>query len=121
MDITARRFNSVFQYRWDRIIDFLKLHYILTKRTDSDFWIDNCRPESIPPQSLQEQMELWKYRTPKDFDFDSNNEVFPAASYQYVLYGMGFLTNPVFMMNNEAAHRAAQEVRRLTKISVLIL
>lgn len=107
MDITARRFNSVFQYRWDRIIDFLKLHYTLTKRTDSDFWIDNCRSESIP-QSLQEQMELWKYRTPSDFDFDSNNEVFPAASYQYVLYGMGFLTNPVFMMNNEAAHRAAQ-------------
>ena len=102
MDITARRFNSVFRYRWDRIIDFLKLHYILTKRTDSDFWIDNCRPETIPP-SLQEQMELWKYRTPNDFDFDSNNEVFPAASYQYVLYGMGFHTKPAFAMNNEAA------------------
>jgi flavin-dependent dehydrogenase len=95
MDITARRFNTVFQYRWDRIIDFLKLHYILTKRTDSDFWIDNCRSESIP-QSLQDQMELWKYRTPNDSDFDSNNEVFPAASYQYVLYGMGFLTKPAF-------------------------
>jgi flavin-dependent dehydrogenase len=107
MDITARRFNKVFQYRWDRIIDFLKLHYILTKRTDSDFWIDNCRLESIP-QSLLDQMELWKYRTPNDSDFDSTNEVFPAASYQYVLYGMGFLTHPAFNLSNDNAQALAQ-------------
>ena len=107
MDITARRFNKVFQYRWDRIIDFLKLHYILTKRTDSDFWIDNCRPETIP-QSLLDQMELWKYRTPNDSDFDSTNEVFPAASYQYVLYGMGFLTHPAFNFRNDNAQALAQ-------------
>lgn len=100
MDITARRFNKVFQYRWDRIIEFLKLHYILTKRTDSDFWIDNCRPETIP-QSLLDQMELWRYRTPNDSDFDSANEVFPAASYQYVLYGMGFATHPAFDLRND--------------------
>ena len=30
MDIVAKRFNEKFRYRWDRIIDFLKLHYILT-------------------------------------------------------------------------------------------
>ena len=35
-------------------------------------------------------MNLWQYRAPADHDFTSNNEVFPAASYQYVLYGMGF-------------------------------
>jgi len=73
MDITAQRFNKIFQYRWDRIIDFLKLHYVLTKRTDSDFWIDNCQPETIP-QSLLDQMELWKYRTPNDSDFDSTHK-----------------------------------------------
>jgi hypothetical protein len=35
-------------------------------------------------------MELWRYRAPGDQDFTSNNEMFPAASYQYVLFGMGF-------------------------------
>ena len=35
-------------------------------------------------------MKLWQYRSSADHDFTSNNEVFPAASYQYVLYGMGF-------------------------------
>lgn len=89
MDIVARRFNETTRYRWDRIIDFLKLHYILSRRTDSKFWIDNRDPASIP-QSLREQMELWRYRAPGDQDFMSNCEMFPAASYQYVLFGMGF-------------------------------
>jgi tryptophan 7-halogenase len=89
MDIVARRFNETTRYRWGRIIDFLKLHYILSQRTDSKFWIDNRDPASIP-ESLKEQMELWRYRAPGDQDFMSNCEMFPAASYQYVLFGMGF-------------------------------
>lgn len=92
MDITAKRFNETIHYRWARIIDFLKLHYILSKRTDNDFWIDNRSPDTIP-DSLQDLMQLWRYHTPGDQDFTSNNEVFPAASYQYVLYGMGFETD----------------------------
>ncbi len=92
MDIVAKRFNETFLYRWARIIDFLKLHYILSKRTDNAFWIDNRDPATIP-QSLQELMQLWRYQPPGDHDFTSNNEVFPAASYQYVLYGMGFETH----------------------------
>jgi tryptophan 7-halogenase len=89
MDIVARRFNETTLYRWGRIIDFLKLHYILSRRTDSKFWIDNRDPASIP-ESLKEQLELWRYRAPGDQDFTSNCEMFPAASYQYVLFGMGF-------------------------------
>ena len=89
MDIVAKRFNETFLYRWDKIIDFLKLHYILSKREDNAFWTDNRDPKTIP-ESLQALMKLWQYRAPADHDFTSNNEVFPAASYQYVLYGMGF-------------------------------
>jgi flavin-dependent dehydrogenase len=90
MTIMAKRFNDTFLYRWDRIVDFLKLHYILTERTEP-FWRDNCEPNSIP-SSLKELMQLWQFRPPGNHDFTSNNEVFPAASYQYVLYGMGFKT-----------------------------
>ncbi|WP_116808398.1 tryptophan halogenase family protein [Steroidobacter cummioxidans] len=89
MDIVARRFNDSFTYRWQRVIDFLKLHYVLTKRTDSDFWIDNCRSESIPDR-LQEQLTLWRHQPPSRYDFHRVEEVFPSASYQYVLYGMDF-------------------------------
>jgi len=92
MDVVAKRFNTTTEYRWGRIIDFLKLHYVLTKRTDSEFWRDNVRPESIP-ERLQELLLLWQYQAPWFHDeFDRVEEVFPAASYQYVLYGMGFRT-----------------------------
>src|SRR6202000_1010407 len=92
MDIVAKRFNEVGDYRWGRIIDFLKLHYVLTQRTDSAFWRDNVDPAGVP-ERLKELLTLWKYQSPWYFDeFDRLEEVFPAASYQYVLYGMGFRT-----------------------------
>jgi tryptophan 7-halogenase len=92
MDIVAKRFNDTTSYRWGRIVDFLKLHYALTKRTDSDFWIDNVAPASIPDR-LQQLMHLWRFQSPWFLDeFDRLEEVFPAASYQYVLYGMRFRT-----------------------------
>jgi len=91
MDIVARRFNDVNQYRWGRIIDFLKLHYVLTKRPEK-FWQDNTDPATIPDR-LKDLLHLWQYQPPWFFDeFDRIEEVFPAASYQYVLYGMGFRT-----------------------------
>jgi hypothetical protein len=89
MGIAARRFNDAFTYRWERVIDFLKLHYVLTQRTDSDYWRDNCRPESIS-HCLRELLALWQYQSPSKYDLVRIDEIFPSASYQYILYGMGF-------------------------------
>lgn len=92
MDIVAARFNATTTYRWGRIIDFLKLHYVLSKRRDSAFWRDNMLPETISDR-LKDLLHLWRYQGPWLHDeFDRVEEVFPAASYQYVLYGMGFRT-----------------------------
>ncbi|RAK52169.1 tryptophan halogenase family protein [Phenylobacterium deserti] len=92
MDVVASRFNATTHYRWGRIIDFLKLHYVLTQRRDSAFWRDNLLEESVP-ERLQELLQLWRHQSPWAFDeFDRIDEVFPPASYQYVLYGMGFRT-----------------------------
>lgn len=89
MDLVSRRFNETFGYRWERAIDFLKLHYVLTRRTGSAFWRDNCLPESIPDR-LRELLALWRHHPPSRYDFSRIEEIFPSASYQYVLYGMGF-------------------------------
>lgn len=105
MDVLAKRFNDTFHYRWARIIDFLKLHYMLSQRTDNQFWIDNRDPSTIP-ESLQELLTLWRYHPPYDHDFSSNNEVFPAASYQYVLYGMGFKTDMQFQQKFKSSVEA---------------
>jgi len=91
MEHAANRFNERFRYRWDRIIDFLKLHYVLSARRDTEYWRDHQDPASIP-ERLQELLEIWRYRAPSRLDFFQSEEIFPAASYQYVLYGMGFET-----------------------------
>src|SRR5581483_7919487 len=91
MQHAARVFNETFRYRWERIVDFLKLHYALGRRTDSPFWTDNRRAESIP-DSLRAGLDYWRYHSPWHDDFLHREEVFSAASYQYILYGMGFAT-----------------------------
>ena len=93
MDLVAKRYNEKFLYRWDRIIDFLKLHYVLSERLDTDYWRDNKSPQSMPA-GLQQLLELWAHQVPWHNDFPQRDEVFSSASHQYVLYGMGFKTTP---------------------------
>ena len=106
MNITAQRFNRTFSYRWERIIDFLKLHYMLSKRTDSPFWQAHCHQNTIP-QSLKDNLSLWEFHTPSDNHFDHSQEVFPAASYQYVMYGMGFTGSSELYGNSESYFKKA--------------
>ena len=109
MDVIARQFNQTFQHHWTRIIEFLKLHYVLTKRTDTAFWRDNVAPASIP-ESLQERLELWRVHPPGPQDFSHAREVFSWPSYQYILHGMHFRTRYA-----ELAHvaRETADARRL--------
>jgi len=94
MDLVAKRFNQKFIYRWQKIVDFLKLHYVLSQREDSDYWIEN-KSQSTMPDSLQEMMQLWQWQSPSKYDLPQTEELFPAASYQYVLYGMGHNSKPM--------------------------
>lgn len=107
MDMTAQRFNERFLYRWDRIIDFLKLHYVLSKRTDSAYWTDNRSEETVTDR-LQALLELWRFQPPSAQDFTQIEEVFPSASYQYVLYGMGFDTIAPLTSRRRASVESAQ-------------
>ncbi|WP_375287643.1 tryptophan halogenase family protein [Sphingomonas sp.] len=88
MDRHAARFNALFRYRWDRIVEFLKLHYLLSRR-EEPYWRAHRDPASVPAR-LTELVALWRDQPPSRADFPMVDEVFPAASYQYVLYGMGF-------------------------------
>ncbi|UTF60298.1 tryptophan halogenase family protein [Gilvimarinus sp. DA14] len=113
MEIVARKFNQVFTYRWQRIVEFLKLHYVLSQRRDSDYWCDVVQAQSIPGE-LAEKLELWRSRPPYVRDFLQVEELFPAASYAYVLYGMGFCGEnaPVRRFDGERARQLMQEEQK---------
>jgi len=77
----------------DQVIEFLKLHYVLNARDDSPYWQDSRAATSIP-EALSEKLSLWRYRSPWHQDAEAVDDLFPIASYQYILYGMGFKTAP---------------------------
>ncbi|GGW78125.1 tryptophan halogenase family protein [Alteromonas halophila] len=89
MAATSRHFNQVFNAKWQRIIDFLKLHYVLSRREDSQYWRD-MRDLSSASLQLQDWLTQWRERPASLNDFMYNDEIFPLASYQYILYGMQF-------------------------------
>jgi tryptophan halogenase len=63
MDIVAARFNATTHYRWGRIIDFLKLHYVLSQRSDTAFWRENRARDTIPDR-LDDLRMLWRDQPP---------------------------------------------------------
>ena len=87
MDIHARRFDALFRYRWDRIIDFLKLHYALSRR-EEPYWRAQRDPVSFSP-TLADQLALWRDQPPSAWDLPQVDEIFSAASQAFVYYGMG--------------------------------
>ena len=87
-----KAFNQISIYAWERVVDFIKLHYFLSKRTDSQFWLDNTNRDTAP-KSLLEKLDFWHYNLPSPSDFFSKYEVFQLENYQYVLYGMEFMTD----------------------------
>ncbi|QJR80660.1 tryptophan 7-halogenase [Alteromonas pelagimontana] len=108
MEIVAKRFNQKFSQRWQNIIDFLKLHYVLSKRTDSAYWQDNRDNQTIP-ESLQQLLTLWQYQPPSHYDIPQTEALFPTASFQYILYGMGFESGDV--LGRKRKNKAAQAER----------
>ncbi|HZP66088.1 MAG TPA: tryptophan halogenase family protein [Rudaea sp.] len=89
---TARHFNRLMDERFLRIYDFIKMHYALSRRRDSRFWIDNTDSASIP-ESLADRLATWRCRPPHRLDFVTDVEMFLPSSWQYILYGMEYDTD----------------------------
>ena len=89
MAVAAKRFNAKMQRHWRRIVEFLKLHYAVTSRDDSAYWRDH-RDVATWPDALRDKLTVWEQQPPWHDDAPMLDELFPSASYQYVLYGMGF-------------------------------
>ena len=92
MTRVAKHFNAVMTTRYERIFDFIKMHYCLSRRRDSQFWIDNADAASIP-DSLLDQLAMWRSRPPHRLDFVTDVEMFLPASWQFILYGMEYATD----------------------------
>ena len=121
LETSARQFNANLLRRYERALDFIKLHYCLSERRDTDFWRDNVA-DSSNTASLLELLDRWRHRWPNELDIDPQVDIFTEASWQYVLYGMGWRTDlsarAGALRYRDDARRAFGEVRRQVGVAL---
>jgi tryptophan 7-halogenase len=92
LEASARGFNRHMAARFEAIVEFLKLHYCVSRRTDTAYWRDNTDPASWP-EGLKDKLAQWRHRLPSRFDFVVDFETFLPPSWAYILHGLGFATD----------------------------
>jgi tryptophan halogenase len=78
------RFNRLMCFEYERIRDFLVLHFHATERSDTPYW-DYCRNMSIP-DNLTERIELFESRGRV---FRECDELFGEYSWFSIMVGQG--------------------------------
>ena len=79
-------FNRQSDFEWERIRDFIILHYWATERDDSDFW-RYCRAMDLP-DTLQRKIDLWRSN---GRIFREDEELFSEESWIQVFIGQGII------------------------------
>ncbi len=115
MEPLAFRFNRIMENRFYEILDFINMHYCLTRRTDTEFWREVSRPERINDR-LRSKLDYWRIKPPSKSDcvdqffpgfaeiphesggsFGDDRQPIDTGrlwnhhSYEAILYGMDFL------------------------------
>lgn len=85
-EVDIEEFNRQSDFEFERIRDFLILHYHATERTDSEFW-NYCRTMSIP-DTLHHKMELFRANGRV---FRENAELFSEISWVEVFLGQNVM------------------------------
>ena len=109
---------------YEEIRDFVKVHYSLSQRRDSQFWRDNTDPKSSPA-SLLALMGQWSLRPPQQFDFTTRLGLFNEHSWLYIMLGMGWRPKAVHafqpFVSIEAGARLMAEVKAEAARSLAML
>lgn len=80
------QFNRQSDLEYERIRDFIILHYKATERSDTPFW-DYCRTMEVPG-SLQRKIDLWMANARI---FPEEEELFTEESWIQVFLGQGMI------------------------------
>jgi tryptophan halogenase len=85
-DADIAEYNELTRVEYERIRDFLILHYKVTARDDSPFW-NYCRTMSVP-DSLQRKIDLF---SSNGRIFRDGEELFAEVSWLQVMVGQGLM------------------------------
>jgi tryptophan halogenase len=97
--VNVAAFNRRMRFDYERIRDFIILHYHANQRTDSPFW-QRCREMDIPA-SLQDKMDLFR-ETGRIFR--ENEELFVEIGWFQVLTGQNIVPKSYHPLADHLTH-----------------
>ncbi len=113
-------FNAQSRFHWERIRDFLVLHYHANQRDDATFWRD-CAHMAVP-DSLREKIELYKSHG-RVFRF--NNELFTETAWLQVMAGQNLVPESFHpfaaLQPGDKVHDYLEAVHRAVANSVALM
>jgi len=113
-ELERKQFNEKSALEFERIRDFIILHYKATRREDSEFW-NTCRNMEIP-QYLEKKIKLYKN---SGRIFRDNEELFSEAGWFAVMNGQEIYPESwhpfVDMMEDESLQASMEKVRAAVK------
>ncbi len=86
LDTARASFNRLSEIEWQRVRDFLVLHYVANERVGDPFW-DHCRAMEIPP-TLAEKIALFEEA---GMFMREEDELFLDDSWGQVMIGQGIM------------------------------
>lgn len=105
--VNIAHYNKTLIDEFERVRDFIILHYCTTARNDTPYW-DRCRQIEMP-EDLQERVELYR-RTGRIFH--RRHEVFVELSWFFVMHGMGLIPQSYDPLADASDWSKVQEVMR---------
>lgn len=110
--VEIAEYNRQSRFEYERIRDFVILHYKLNQRDDSDFW-KHCAAMAVP-DTLAHKMELFRARGRV---VRTDNELFTEPGWLQVMYGQNLQPegyDPLADLQSEAdTHEYLENVREV--------
>lgn len=100
--VFAGRYNKLIGTLYDEVYDFIISHYHTGNRPDP-FWLA-ARNDIAVPDSLRENLELWRHILPNVTD-TPQNKLFQHWNYIYTLWPKGFFRNAHFPLEGSVSRQ----------------
>lgn len=85
---TISAYNRAMAREYQALIHFVRLHYLLSCRTDTPFWLQFQQREQAD-SNLNELLNLWRFKVCEPSDIaDIASTTFNDDDYRFILYGM---------------------------------
>lgn len=87
MDQLRDLYNRRMRERYEESVDFINMHYVLSKRRDTPFWREATAGHRVTP-GLKALFERWEQKPPSQLDFLDQRQLFSHINFEFILYGM---------------------------------